>query len=118
MKRQKSKSSKANEKCKIQRLENSIYYGIETVIILFGEKSYRLIGVKLNRVIIDHEYRTLRGAKIAFSRYYQERAYHEDVLATWSHTYPVDWRWLEPKLDLCNRQKKKYSKITSTGIFH
>ncbi len=94
---------------KIQRLINSMYYGVETAFIQMGEKTYRLVGLNGETIIFDGDYRTLRGAKIAFTKFFETRAYKEGIKAEWSHTYPVEGDWLLPKLETCNAYREKQS---------
>jgi hypothetical protein len=103
-----TKQKKLNEKkenCFIQRLENSVYYGVETLFIYFSSNGFRLIGIKGQQVIVDSYYTTLRGAKIAFARSFMYKVFSKEIDARWSHAYPADWYWLKEKIDLCNTHR-------------
>jgi len=85
---------------KISRLLNSIYYFLDCVFILISEKKYRLVILHHDQVIMDVHYNTLRGAKIAFAKYFGERAWAEEVQSQWTHTYQPDNDWISEKLDI------------------
>lgn len=91
----------STEQHNIQRLKNSIHYGLESAFIMFTDEVHRLIVVNAGRVLIDESYRTLRGAKIAFAKYFRTDKMTEAITikADWSHTYPVDTTWLEQYFD-------------------
>jgi hypothetical protein len=106
----KSKPIELKEACRIQRLKNSIYFGVPMVFVFFDENRYRLIGINENKnVLIDRDYNTLRGAKIAFSKSFQQYAFSysgkQKVRGIWSHTYNAEWAWLKRILDVCNRER-------------
>jgi hypothetical protein len=73
------------DKVEISRLINSIFYFIDVVYILKKDDKYRLITLHGGRVLIDKIYSTITGAKIAFTKFYQDKAWKEDVKAEWSH---------------------------------
>jgi len=80
-------------------LVNSPYYFLGCVFIAVeNSESYRLVVLHNNRVLTDIRYKTVRGAKIAFSKFYREKAWREDIKADWSITYPPDADWLEERL--------------------
>ena len=80
-------------------LINSIFYFIGTVIILNNGGNYRLV-VKHNRkILIDKIYKSLRGAKIAFSKLFNHRSWQEDLKAEWSVFYKPDAQWLKKKCE-------------------
>ena len=94
-----------SEKFKIQRLKNSIHYGLEVAFILLADKTHRLIAINKGRMLIDGHYPTLRGAKIAFSKYTQEGKMTDsaNIMPNWSHTYPVEVKWITPYLEICKK---------------
>ncbi len=116
-KKQKSIESEVNEP-KVQRLNNSIYFAVDTVFILSRGEAYRLIVIHAGRVLKDTEYRTLRGAKIAFIRCYRKGAFglgRTKIEAEWSHSYSPDQDWLNPKIELCNRHGTGQYQMNSGG---
>jgi hypothetical protein len=78
-------------------LHNSVYYFLEHVFILCQGDSYRLMVLHHNRLLLDRNYRSLRGARIAFQKLFRHKAWKEDVKSIWSHCYPPDDDWLEEK---------------------
>ena len=78
----------------ISRLLNSIQFYLECAIIAIGEKGYRLIILHSDHVLMDTHYNTLRGAKIAFTKYFGGRAWQEDIKPNWSHAYQPDSAWM------------------------
>jgi len=82
----------------ISKLINSIYYFISDVFIrtdLIDKKKFTLVAIHNKRVLIYKDYKTPRGAKIAFSRIFKKKAWKEDVKASWSNFYDPDKKWLE-----------------------
>lgn len=85
------------DKIQISRLINSIFYFIDTVFILKKEDKFRLIALHGGNVLIDKTYKTNKGAKIAFTKFYKDKLI-EGIDAKWSHFYPPDRPWLDQKL--------------------
>jgi hypothetical protein len=92
-KRSKSRQSQTG----ISRLLNSIYYFLDCVFIAFSEGNYRLVILHYDKVIMDADYHTLRGAKIAFAKFFGEKAWGQEVHPLWSQTYQPDRDWLAEK---------------------
>jgi hypothetical protein len=84
----------------ITLLQNSIYYFIECVFILIEENNYRLVALHNRRVLLDKSYKTLRGSKIAFSKFFQEKAWKQNIKPEWTHYYPPDKDWLDQKINM------------------
>ncbi|UCH94994.1 MAG: hypothetical protein JSV88_32725 [Candidatus Aminicenantes bacterium] len=82
----------------ISILINSIYFFIECVFILDFPDHYRLVVLQHGRVLKDARYKTLRGAKIAFSNAYRKKAWKEGMKPQWSHFYDPDKPWLDKKI--------------------
>ena len=82
---------------KISRLINSIYYFIECVFIAVEEEGYRLVVIHQGNLLTDQTYKTAKGAKIAFLKFWSYRVWQEGVKPKWSHFYPPDPKWLEKK---------------------
>lgn len=94
---------------KISRLLNSIYYFLDCVFIIISEKDYRLVIFHHDQVVMDVHYNSLRGAKIAFAKYFGERAWAEEVQSQWSHTYQPDYDWLSEKLEILEKTSRERS---------
>jgi len=105
MKKQESiqHQQQSKNEVKISRLLNSIYYFLDYVFIIITEKDYRLVILHHDQVIMDVHYNTLRGAKIAFAKYFGERAWTEEVQSQWTHTYPPDNDWISEKLEILEK---------------
>jgi hypothetical protein len=92
----------ANQKVFISRLVNSVYYSISTCFIMeltmTNQVEYRLLAIHKKKVLTDRNYRTLRGARIAFEKQFKKMAWRDDVAAEWSHFYPPNRDWIEEKL--------------------
>jgi hypothetical protein len=95
------------EEYKIQRLVNSILFGQEVVFILFTDQGHRLVAINGGQVTVEDHYPTLRGAKIAFSRYFSKARMTDEVSikVNWTHTYPADPNWIKPYLDICRPEE-------------
>ncbi len=80
----------------ISMLINSIYYFVQCGLILNvpKDKCYRLVVLHNGRVLTDSSYKTVRGAKIAFARMFQDKSWAEGVKPEWSHFYNPDISWL------------------------
>ena len=81
----------------ISMLINSIYYFIECVFILRAQNKYRLVVLQHSRVLLDQDYPSERGCRIAFTRLFKEKAWDETIKAEWSHFYDPDKEWLQEK---------------------
>ena len=85
--------SRTEEKIKITRLLNSIYYFIEHVYITKYYGSFRLIAKQQGRLLCDQLYPNLRGAKIAFAKRFNYKLWDENAKPHWSHFYTPDLQW-------------------------
>ena len=81
----------------ISMLINSVYYFIECAFILDFHDHYRLVALHGGKVLIDASYETPRGARIAFSKLYGDKAWSAEIKAQWSHFYDPETRWLQEK---------------------
>jgi hypothetical protein len=81
----------------ISMLINSIHYFIDCVYILRSKNKYRLVVLQHSRVLLDKEYPTANGGRIAFTRFFKYKAWDETIKAKWSHFYDPDKEWLEEK---------------------
>jgi len=61
---------------------------------------------------MDVRYNSLRGAKIAFSKYFGERAWRGEVQSQWTHTYPPDNDWISEKLDLLEKYSRENPRVS------
>ncbi len=82
----------------IIRLINSYHYCLGLVFIVFDEKSYRLVVYRKGEIVTDQSYKTVKGTKIAFLKFFSFMAHNEKIRANWSHIYTPDTKWLEKRL--------------------
>ncbi|MCU0286901.1 MAG: hypothetical protein MUF15_10940 [Acidobacteria bacterium] len=93
------KSMKNNESTiQISLLVNSIYFFIESVFIISVDGGYRLIAIHQGRLLTDETYKTSRGARIAFSKFYGYKAWKDGIKAQWSRFYSPEAKWIGDKL--------------------
>ena len=83
-------------------LMNSVYYFLQHVFIIVSQEDYRLVVLHNNRILTDSHYETMRGAKIAFYKLYNQKAWEAGVRANWSHIYNPDRDWLDAKSGFLN----------------
>lgn len=74
----------AGSDARISVLLNSIYYFLQYAFIITAKNDSRLVVIHNNRVLMDHHYKTLRGARIAFQKKYKTKAWKNGVKANWS----------------------------------
>jgi hypothetical protein len=84
----------------VSTLVNSVLYFLDSAVIILEAKHYRLVVCHNKQVLTDQGYETLRGAKIAFSKLFQYKAFLNSK-AEWSHLYPPEQEWLDNKLEGC-----------------
>jgi hypothetical protein len=78
-------------------LINPAYYFLECVYILYKKGFYRLVVLHNSRVLTYRNYRTLKGAKIAFQKIYKNKAWKEGVRASWIPTGPGNYGLVKEK---------------------
>lgn len=78
---------------------NAAYYFLDDAMIIREEGSHRLIVLKKARVLMDREYKTTRGARIAFSKstWFKSHAKGKDGQPEWSYYYKPDNKWFEER---------------------
>jgi hypothetical protein len=82
----------------ISTLVNSVLYFLDSAVIIMDKNHYRLVVCHNKQILTDQGYKTLRGAKIAFSKLFQYKAFLNSK-AEWSHLYPPEQEWLDNKLE-------------------
>ena len=91
-------------------LINPAYYFLECVYILHKKDYYRLVVLHNSRVLTYRNYRTLRGAKIAFQKIYKNKAWKEGVKASWIPPYVGNYDLVKEKDAIAaNEPLKAYS---------
>ncbi len=95
---------------KISLLVNSFSYYLTHVYIEVNKgDGYRLVVLRHNRVLTDRRYKTLGGAKIAFTRMYGCQAWAERTKPDWSFFYSPDTDWLNHKDKIINRKQLQFN---------
>ena len=83
----------------ITLLSNSAHYFLESVFIIQTAESCRLVVYLKGRRLTDKCYKTMKGARIAFTRLYRNYAYNDTVLPEWTHFYHPQKLWLKERLE-------------------
>jgi hypothetical protein len=96
---------KIKENSYVSILMNSYAFFIHHAVIIVTGKCYRLLVLKNNNPLIDKTFNTLRGAKIAFSKYFKKNMRYQP--ARWTGFYqPVDPKWKLSPLFLKSKARK------------
>ncbi len=103
---QKPAANRQDKPVEICVLINSIFYFLSCVFIMRMEGKYRLVVLLNNRLQYEGFYNTGKGAKIAFTKLYQEKAWDENVKATWTIFYEPNQPWLDKKVKIVNKSAK------------
>ena len=85
---------------KVTNMINAILFFLQHVLIINIDDDYRLLVIKKNRVLLDKKYKSIKGARIAFSKLFLEMGWKQGVKPKWSHMYPPDEDWLMDLLNL------------------
>jgi len=89
---------------KVSLLINSVYFFIESVLILQTAEGYRLLAIHQGRLIADETYKTSKGAKIAFLKFFGYKAWDDGVKPQWTPFYPPEQPWLDEKYRIAEQQ--------------
>ena len=79
-------------------LVTAVFYFLENVFITIADGDYRLLVIRDSQVLWYKNYKSIKGAKIAFSKRFGHMAYKPSIRKVWSHPYPPDGDWLMKKL--------------------
>jgi hypothetical protein len=72
---------------KVSHLQNSIYYFLQGVSIIQQDSGYRLLVLHQGRLLDDNTYKTVKGARIGFSKRYKYKLWDQGVEPKWSPFY-------------------------------
>lgn len=81
----------------ISILTTSIYYFLDFVFIITDGTNYRLVVIHNGQLLTDKTYKTVKGAKIAFSRIYGYKVWNEKIKPNWSDFYNPTAEWLNER---------------------
>jgi len=82
----------------ISILVTSIYYFLDFAFIISDENNFRLVVIHNGQLLTDKTYKTVKGAKIAFSRIYGYKVWSEKIKPNWSDFYNPTAEWLNDRL--------------------
>jgi hypothetical protein len=82
---------------KLCSLINPAFYFIDWVYIVERQGGFRLIANHKGNLLFDKHYKTLHGAKIAFSKLFKHLGWKKRMKAQWSPFYEPDSNWLKDK---------------------
>jgi len=88
----------------ITLLQNSIFYYLQYVFIRVDKKGYRLVVIHRNRLLYDQTYPTMRGAKIAFTKLYQDKSCG-NTKAEWTDLYTPQADWWQEKTETLEKDE-------------
>jgi len=75
----------------ISVLINAVHYFLSRVFIVKdSERSYRLVVMIRGKVCVDKSYDSIRGAKIAFTKFYRHQALNSQTLPIWTSFFESD----------------------------
>lgn len=81
---------------------NSVFYFLKFAFILKEGNHYRLVVIQDRDKIIDMNYKSLKGAKIACTKRLRNTLNNNEMKPVWSFLYPADEKWLKDKLNRKN----------------
>jgi hypothetical protein len=84
---------------KVSYLQNSIYYFLQEVSIIQQDSGYRLLVLHQGRLLDDNTYKTVKGARIGFSRRYKYKLWEQGVEPEWGPFYTPEERVLNANVD-------------------
>jgi len=85
------------DRVKISFLINALYWFTEYAFIIEEENGYRLISIHLGRLLVNKTYKQARNAKIAFTRFFNNKIWKKGIKPIWSPFYPPTPEWLKKK---------------------
>ncbi len=85
---------------RVSTLSNSIHWYLEKSFIQEQTNGkFQLIALTGNGIIFFDDYKTLRGAKIAFTKFLKYRGWKKNgIKPFWTHFYEPEAGWLEGQL--------------------
>jgi len=88
----------------ISMLLNAIHYFLDCAFIIPSHRQYRLLVFLSDNILLDQQYTSLKGAKIAFQKFYGHQACLEGIKARWDEYIPESW-WIKKKMDILDRNE-------------
>lgn len=84
---------------KVSYLQNSIYYFLQGVSIIQQDSGYRLLVLHQGKLLDDNTYKTVKGARIGFSKRYKYKLWDQGVEPKWSPFYTPEERVLKANVE-------------------
>jgi hypothetical protein len=81
----------------ISRLTNSIHYFLDYVYIIAVENGFHLVVIHRQQVMMDKVFKSVRSAKIAFSKLFKDKTWKENIQVDWSCFYSPEKYWILDK---------------------
>lgn len=94
---------------------NSVFYFLKFAFILEEGNHYRLVVIQDRGKIIDMNFKSLKGAKIACTKRLRHQFNDNEMKPVWSFLYPADEKWLKDKLNRENSALIPPQPISSRG---
>jgi hypothetical protein len=91
------------QEIEISMLLNAIHYFLDCVFIIHSHRQYRLLVFLSDSILLDQQYTSLKGAKIAFQKFYGHQACLEGIKARWDEYIPESW-WIKKKMEILDRK--------------
>lgn len=88
---------------KISILISSIYYFLDFVFIISEGGCFRLVVMHNKQLITYRTYKSVKAAKIAFSRLFAAKAWKEGIKPNWSVFYHPAVEWLKERREIINK---------------
>lgn len=88
-----------DEERRVSVLTNAIYFFLGSAFIIKSGGYYRLVVMHNGRLLVDEVYNTVRGSKIAFFRFCQDRLWKQGVKPCWSDFFNPDKATLNSNAD-------------------
>jgi hypothetical protein len=85
---------------KVSHLQNSIYYFLQGVSIIQQDSGYRLLVLHQGRLLDDNTYKTVKGARIGFSKRYKYKLWNQGVGPEWGPFYTPEERVSRANVDM------------------
>lgn len=88
---------------KISYLINAVYWFIENVFIVRDENGCRLVTIHQGRLLVDKNYKNVKSARIAFTRFFKNKTWKKEIKPFWSPFYTPNPEWLKQKFEILKR---------------
>ncbi len=95
---------KNDQEIEISILLNAIHYFLDCVFIIHSRSRYRLLAFLKDNILLDQQYTSIKGAKIAFQKFYGHQVCLGGLKARWDEYIPESW-WLKKKMEILDRKK-------------